>query len=251
MSPTQNPVSCIWRYDGVLFYKKKLMNRESFSFYQSFRNATKTLPKDNQKNALVMIVEYGIDWIEPNPEIDGIAYAIFLMAKPQIDRNNKRFVNGTEWWRPKKDWDNSQKPKDNQTITKPEANTNTNTNIKNNIILLNNTEIEISEHKKELSLKISSLIKELRITASQYKIAYNNKNERNFWNHIINAKEYWAFCDSIWQDRVEFAKNVMIESFKNNYRRWVCAWPMSIYQNYADVYNKHIQQSVKSQVPTF
>lgn len=93
------------------------MKRESFVFYQSFWNATKTLPKENQKNALVMMIEYWIDWIEPTSEIDGIAFAIFQMAKPQIDINNKKFkiwskqwchwIKGKEygklWWRPKKE----------------------------------------------------------------------------------------------------------------------------------------------------
>lgn len=108
------------------------MERESFVFYQSFRRWTKHLPKDNQKNALVMMVEYWIDWIEPNPETDGIAYAMFLMAKPQIDKNNQRFSNWLDWWRPKKDWENKQKPKDNQKETKHKANDNVNDNVNDN-----------------------------------------------------------------------------------------------------------------------
>jgi hypothetical protein len=40
-----------------------------------------------------MMVEYGIDGIEPKSETDQIAYAMFLMAKPQIDKNNLRFTN--------------------------------------------------------------------------------------------------------------------------------------------------------------
>lgn len=101
--------------------------------------------------------------------------------------------------------------------------------------------------KKEITLKINFLIKELQETASQYKIAYNTTKEREFWKHIVNAKQYGAFCESIWQDRVEFAKNVMTASI-DGYWKWICAWPMAIYQNYADVYNKHIQKQTK-QIP--
>lgn len=104
------------------------MERDSFVFYQSFWRWTKHLPKDNQKNALVMMVEYWIDWIEPTPETDPIAYAMFLMAKPQIDKNNQRYISWLSGWRPKKDWENSQKPKDNHTITKPKPNVNDNVN---------------------------------------------------------------------------------------------------------------------------
>lgn len=109
------------------------MERESFVFYKSFRRGTKHLPKDNQRNALVMMIEYWIDWIEPNPETDQIAYAMFLMAKPQIDKNNQRFTNWQWWWRPNKDWENSQKPNNNQTITKPKPNVNVNVNVNANV----------------------------------------------------------------------------------------------------------------------
>ncbi len=148
------------------------MNRESFSFYQSFRNATKTLPKDNQKNALVMMVEYWIDWIEPNPEIDGIAYAIYLMAKPQIDRNNKRFANGSEWGRPKKDWDNSEKPKPKQTITKPKANTNTNTNT--------NTNINISKYINKENLEKRKFLDFVYLSNQEY-----NKLLEDYWDRTV------------------------------------------------------------------
>lgn len=42
----------------------------------------------------MMIVQYGIDGVEPEATKDPIAYAMFLMAKPQLDANNKRFENG-------------------------------------------------------------------------------------------------------------------------------------------------------------
>jgi hypothetical protein len=42
--------------------------------------------------------------------------------------------------------------------------------------------------------------------------------------------------------RVEFAKNILRASVVINYRKWPCSWPMSIYQNYSEVYNKARQQ---------
>jgi len=95
------------------------MEREGFVFYQSFRNATKTLPKDNQKNALVMMIEYWIDWTLPDPNSDGIAFAIFQMSKPQIDKNNQRYLSGKLGWKPKDKDQTKRKPKANQTLTKP------------------------------------------------------------------------------------------------------------------------------------
>jgi hypothetical protein len=47
--------------------------------------------------------------------------------------------------------------------------------------------------------------------------------------------------------RVEFAKNILRASVVINYRKWPCSWPMSIYQNYSEVYNKTLQEQAKKQ----
>ena len=57
-------------------------------------------------------MEYGLD--EKEPETAGIEKAIFLLVKPQIDANNKRYQNGTKGGRPK----SKEEPKYNQTVTK-------------------------------------------------------------------------------------------------------------------------------------
>lgn len=85
--------------------------------------------------------------------------------------------------------------------------------------------------------EINDLIKELKNTAERIWISYDKQNERNFWKHIVSAKEFWEFCEKIWQARIEFAKNIMIASVKINFWKWACAWPMKIYQNYSEVYN--------------
>jgi len=52
-----------------------------------------------------MIVQYGIEWVEPEPTEDAIAYAIFLMAKPQLDSNNKKYLTWRgQWHHWKKGW---------------------------------------------------------------------------------------------------------------------------------------------------
>ena len=64
------------------------------------------------------VIEYGLDG--KIPDGNGVATAIYLMAKPQIDANNKRYENGTKGGRPI----TKAEPKDNQTITKAEPNNN-------------------------------------------------------------------------------------------------------------------------------
>lgn len=73
--------------------------RDSLIFYYSFAKAIQRLPDDQQLKALWAIINYGLDGVEP--EDDGELYmSIFDMAKPQIDANVKRKVNGTKGGRP-------------------------------------------------------------------------------------------------------------------------------------------------------
>ncbi|MDQ0153656.1 hypothetical protein J2S20_002378 [Moryella indoligenes] len=85
--------------------------RESVLFYRSFYEALKDLDSEQFKESICAIMEYALN--EKVIEASGVAKAIFLMAKPQIDANNKRYRNGLRGGR-------SQEPNDNQTGTKPE-----------------------------------------------------------------------------------------------------------------------------------
>lgn len=87
--------------------------RESIVFYRSFYEAIKELSAEEFRNAVMAIMEYGLN----DSEIDtsGVAKAILIMAKPQIDKNNKRYENGLR---------GGTKPKQNQNETKLEPNLN-------------------------------------------------------------------------------------------------------------------------------
>ena len=109
--------------------------RESIVFYRSFYEAIKELPAEEFRNAVMAIMEYGLN----NSEIDtsGVAKAILIMAKPQIDKNNKRYENGLR---------GGAKPKQNQTEpkqTNPKPNDNVNDNDNVNV-----NDIKESEEKK-------------------------------------------------------------------------------------------------------
>lgn len=98
--------------------------RESVLFYRSFYEAAKELPDEEFKKVVCAIMDYGLDDIEP--EIDGFAKALFTLIKPQIDANNRRYVNGTKGGRKP---NNNQceiktEPKENLNETKTEPNNN-------------------------------------------------------------------------------------------------------------------------------
>lgn len=85
--------------------------RDSTVFYRSFFEAVKELPAEQFKACVSAIMEYALDGKEP--ESSGIEKTVYLMAKPQIDANNKRYQNGTKGGRPKTET----KPNANQMLT--------------------------------------------------------------------------------------------------------------------------------------
>lgn len=112
--------------------------RDSVVFYRSFWEAIKQLPEKERLESLTAILEYGLD--ETEPKSAGVASAMFLMAKPQIDANNRRYQNGTKGGRPVTKTEpnnnlesNFNKPSDNQTITKAKPNEKENVKEKDNV----------------------------------------------------------------------------------------------------------------------
>ena len=103
----------------------------SLVVYRARKNAIERLPKASQQaRAWKYITDFGCYWIKPDPDEDPQAYLIYLMAEPVIEKNRKSIKDGYKWWRPRKDWNNSQKPpfseglEKNKTPTKPNYNYN-------------------------------------------------------------------------------------------------------------------------------
>jgi len=69
-----------------------LQNRDSFIFYRSFYEAIQDLPKENQLELYNAIAQYSLNF--EDPQLNGLSNTIFKLIKPQLDANNKRFING-------------------------------------------------------------------------------------------------------------------------------------------------------------
>ena len=67
-------------------------NRDSFIFYGSFYEAISCLDDATRLQCYDAVASYAITGIDP--ELNGVAKAIFALVKPQIDANNKRYNNG-------------------------------------------------------------------------------------------------------------------------------------------------------------
>ena len=98
--------------------------RKAFSFYRSYYEASKDPPtKEDQADFLMAICSYIFDGVEP--EITGVASAMFKLAKPNLDTSIKRASVGQTGGKSKANAkQNGSKPEANakQNGSKPEAN---------------------------------------------------------------------------------------------------------------------------------
>lgn len=115
--------------------------KDSFIFYRSFYDSLKEIPDDEQIKVYKAISEYALNNNEL--ELTGVAKAIFLLIKPQIDANNRKYENGKKGGAPK---GNKNAQKNNQETTKkqpknnlktteqqPNVNDNVNVNVNDNV----------------------------------------------------------------------------------------------------------------------
>ena len=100
--------------------------RDSMIFYRSFYESLSGMSSLTKAEVYDAIFIYGLDFQEPT-FTDEIARSFFVLIKPQIDANIKRYNNGNK---PKVKQDKSKtEAKDKQTISKIEANKNVNDNV--------------------------------------------------------------------------------------------------------------------------
>lgn len=112
------------------------MERESFVFYRSFFEAiAKFRSAEAKAEAYEAIAAYGLYGEEP----EGLSFEadlIFGMAKPQLDANNKRSVDGSKGGRPKKPMVSDKKTsgfkEENHWLSKEKPNVNVNANVNAN-----------------------------------------------------------------------------------------------------------------------
>lgn len=93
--------------------------RETTVFYKSFVDAIETQSKEIQAEIYHLVFDYAFNGTEPNQEeYNSVSIAMFMLMRPQIDANNKKYENGKRGGRTKAE------PNDNQTVTKskPKAN---------------------------------------------------------------------------------------------------------------------------------
>lgn len=108
------------------------MKRESFIFYKSFYESIKELDPLDQVQIYDAIFKYQFEAEEI--ELKGICKSIFTLIIPQLEANNKRYLNGLKGGAPKGNRNATKKqPKNNLELTKKQPNENVNENDNENV----------------------------------------------------------------------------------------------------------------------
>ena len=193
-------------------------------FYRSFYEAIKELDDTTQVQVYNSIFQYALNDVEP--DLKGVASAVFKLIRPHIDANNRRRENGMKGGRKKTEPEPNQnqsetktKPKPNLTETKTEPNSNQseskpegkykikNININKNIKEKESKEKERSpEGDTKKSRFIPPTVEEVRMYCEEkgYSVDpqrfvdfYNSKN----WMVGKNKMTSWHSAVSGWEAR--------------------------------------------------
>ena len=122
------------------------MERDSFVFYRSWLKSIQRLSIERQNGMIRLAVDYGLDGITPSEDdLDPMSEMFLSLIMPQVDANNKKFLNGHKGGAPKGSRNNpngrrgtnqeltKNKPTSNQEQTENKRNVNDNVNVNENV----------------------------------------------------------------------------------------------------------------------
>jgi hypothetical protein len=167
--------------------------RNSFIFYRSFYEAIKLLPAEEQLKIYEAIAEFSLN--EKNIELNNIQKSIFILIKPQLEANRKRFINGCKNKKSKTE----AKRKQNGSKTEANVNVNVNENLneKKNIKKKKNYgefgNVKLSEDEYEKLIQIyrgnHDLLKAIQILGAYIEA----KGKRYKSHYAVLGKTQWVY----------------------------------------------------------
>ncbi len=75
--------------------------RKQFTFYHSFYDAIKALPKEDQADLFLAICAYALD--DETPQLQGMVDVAFTLIKPVLDTGKRKAAAGAAGGKGKKD----------------------------------------------------------------------------------------------------------------------------------------------------
>ena len=197
---------------------------------------------------LMAVAEY---WIEGKESDDPIIKALMVQTKFTLDRSKELSQQKSEAMR----WNQNavknfekvskQRKTDKNRVKQKKQEEEVEEEVEEENKLITNSN-ELVKQSLWWNMEISNLIEQIKQQCDMIGIAYDKQKDRYFAKFILTAKEFWEFAEKIWQTREEFALNILKASYQIKFRKGICAWPMRIYQNYAEVYNETLKQHSKN-----
>ena len=185
--------------------------RESFIFYRSFYEALEGMDKESQADCLMALAKYALTG--ETGEMKPIVKMFLMMAKPQIDANNKRFENGCKGGefgklggRPRKTPIEEKEENENPKITpkKPLKNPTETPNVNDNVNVIkeNNNLAVITKESQQIDLE--EWIKENKqepLPAKQKNFKKPTADEVEAYvresGYAVSAERFIAYYDSV------------------------------------------------------
>jgi len=203
-----------------------MKTRDSMVFYRSFFDAIKELPEYNQVEVLKAICEYGFDGIEP--EISGISKTVWILIKPNLQANRKKWESGCKAKTKQKV--SKPKAKKKQDVSKPEANVYVDVDVDEDVnvdeekdenvnVTLMVLPAEVPQKKfikpsiNDICLYVQS--KEPmadKILIQEFAEKFWNFYESNGWKVGKNPMKNWKSAISTWSDTLKKTLNPFKES---------------------------------------
>ena len=159
------------------------MQRDSFIFYRSFYEAINDLPEKSQLKVYKAICEMSLNFDEI--DLSGLSLTIFKLIKPQLEANNKRYINGSKGGAPKGNQNATKRqPKNNQKTTKKQPNNNVNENDNENVNVNDNINTSSSSNNNIYSYLEDNLGRTLNGAEIELATAWANEYD---WEKIEYA----------------------------------------------------------------
>ena len=171
------------------------MDRDSFVCYKSFYDAIKQLSNEDFARCMRAICEYALNGIEA--DIQGVPSVVFQLVKPQIDANNRKFLNGMRGkecgnlgkeygklgGRPKTPQETPQETPQSGEKNPPNVNVNVNDNV--NDIIFNVSSVANATAPTKKTVAIEARREQLLTDMRKYANIYSSEMLNTFY-------QYWS-----------------------------------------------------------
>jgi hypothetical protein len=203
-----------------------MKTRDSMVFYRSFFDAIKELPERNQVEVLKAICEFGFDGIEP--EISGISKTVWILIKPNLQANRKKWESGCKAKTKQKV--SKPKAKKKQDVSKPEANVYVDVDVDEDVNVDEDKDENVNvslmvlpaevPQKKFIKPSINDICLYVqskepmadKILILEFSEKFHSFYESNGWKVGKNPMKNWKAAISTWSDTLKKTLNPFKES---------------------------------------